>query len=57
MILLTIAAQAKDIRIDTSRKAQIIEGWGVSLCWWAHMCGKWSEENVDKLVDWLVTTT
>ena len=31
------------------------EGWGVSLCWWANMCGSWSEERVDTLVDWLVS--
>lgn len=31
------------------------EGWGVSLCWWANMCGTWSEERVDSLVDWLVS--
>lgn len=31
------------------------EGWGVSLCWWANMCGKWDEEKVDELVEWLVS--
>ena len=31
------------------------EGWGVSLCWWANMCGKWSDENIDQIVDWLVS--
>lgn len=31
------------------------EGWGISLCWWANMCGTWSEERVDSLVDWLVS--
>ncbi|MGN1256270.1 MAG: glycoside hydrolase [Bacteroidaceae bacterium] len=31
------------------------EGWGVSLCWWANVCGTWSEERVDSLVDWLVS--
>lgn len=31
------------------------EGWGVSLCWWANMCGTWSEERIDSLVDWLVS--
>lgn len=33
------------------------EGWGVSLCWWASMCGQWSDANIDKLVDWLVSPT
>ena len=35
-------------------KRQIIEGWGVSLCWWANMCGKWSDAKIDQLIDWMV---
>ncbi|WP_167612170.1 RICIN domain-containing protein [Maribellus sediminis] len=31
------------------------EGWGVSLCWWANMCGKWSDDKIDEIVDWLVS--
>ncbi len=31
------------------------EGWGISLCWWANMCGKWSDDKIDQLVDWLVS--
>ncbi len=34
---------------------RINEGWGTSLCWWAAQCGKWSEERLDSLVDWLVS--
>ena len=33
------------------------EGWGVSLCWWANMCGKWNDAHIDRLVDWLVSPT
>ena len=33
------------------------EGWGVSLCWWANMCGKWSDKKIDQLIDWLVSPT
>ena len=40
--------------VPTDRRQQN-EGWGVSLCWWANMCGKWSDANIDKLVDWLVS--
>lgn len=36
--------------INPGSKQQKLEGWGVSLCWWAHMCGKWSEDKVDHLV-------
>ncbi len=41
--------------IDLSALRQRHEGWGVSLCWWANMCGKWGEDKVDELVDWLVS--
>lgn len=43
------------IQLDVNKKAQQTEGWGVSLCWWAHMCGTWSDEKIDTLVDWLVS--
>lgn len=35
--------------------AKPFEGWGVSLCWWANMCGKWSDEKIDEIIDWLVS--
>lgn len=31
------------------------EGWGVSLCWWANMCGNWSDDKIEQIVDWLVS--
>ena len=34
---------------------QTHEGWGVSLCWWANMCGKWDDQKIDEIVDWLVS--
>ena len=43
------------IQIDVNKKAQQTEGRGVSLCWWAHMCGTWSDDKIDTLVDWLVS--
>ena len=46
---------SRNVTIDTSKRLQTIEGWGVSLCWWAHMCGKWEESKIDSLVDWLVS--
>ena len=41
--------------IDARRRLQRNEGWGVSLCWWANMCGKWPDADIDRLVDWLVS--
>lgn len=35
-------------------RRQMVQGWGVSLCWWANMCGKWSDERITALVRWLV---
>ncbi len=35
---------------------QTVEGWGSSLCWWAHMVGQWEdEEKMDELID-LITS-
>lgn len=41
------------IHPDSTR--QTFEGWGVSLCWWANMCGKWSDEKIDGIIDLLVS--
>lgn len=53
-----------EIPLDTVRQVinpfdrrQTFEGWGVSLCWWANMCGKWSDDKIDQLIDWLVSPT
>ncbi len=36
---------------------QTIEGWGTSLCWWAHMAGQWENEaKIDEIID-LITST
>ena len=41
--------------INPEARKQVVDGWGVSLCWWANMCGKWSDEKIDEIVDWLVS--
>ncbi len=45
--------QAASYTIDPSKTLQKIEGWGVSLCWWAGQCGKWNEAKIDSIVTWL----
>lgn len=40
---------------DDRPQPQQWEGWGVSLCWWASMCGRESEEHLDSLVTWLTS--
>ena len=32
-------------------------GWGVSLCWWAGQCGKWTDKKIDEIVTWLTSPT
>ena len=51
----TVAQEQITVKIDKKQRWQRIEGWGSSLCWWAHMCGRWDEEKVDKLLD-LITS-
>lgn len=41
--------------INSFSEQRVFEGWGVSLCWWANMCGKWSDEKIDEIIDWLVS--
>ncbi len=41
--------------VDVQQRLQVHQGWGVSLCWWANMCGKWDDDKIDTLVDWLVS--
>ena len=36
---------------------QKFDGWGVSLCWWASMCGRWSDKKIDEIVTWLTSPT
>jgi O-glycosyl hydrolase len=54
LLLVSVSIRAQ-IQVDVNKKAQQAEGWGVSLCWWAHMCGTWSDDKIDTLVDWLVS--
>ena len=36
---------------------QHFDGWGVSLCWWAGQCGKWSDKKIDEIITWLTSPT
>lgn len=36
---------------------QKFDGWGVSLCWWAGQCGKWTDKKIDEIVSWMVSPT
>lgn len=43
--------------INPSIVRQHFDGWGVSLCWWARMCGEWDDDKIDEIVTWLVSPT
>ena len=59
-----ISTTVSEIPVDTAKYlinpnagfSNTFEGWGVSLCWWANMCGKWSDDKIDEIVDWLVSS-
>ena len=36
---------------------QHFDGWGVSLCWWAGQCGKWSDAKITEIIKWLTSPT
>lgn len=40
--------------IDPSVQHQSFEGWGTSLCWWAHHVGGWAEAKRNAVVDAVV---
>ena len=47
---------AQVIKINPDIKYQTIEGWGVSLMWWAHQVGDtFSDAQIDTLCTWLVS--
>lgn len=54
---ITVEADTISYPIAVDARRQTTEGWGVSLCWWAGQCGKWSDAKIDKLVDWMTSPT
>lgn len=54
LLLFSCLLHANVVRVNTHARCQTLEGWGVSLCWWANMCGAWNDEKIDSIVDWLV---
>ena len=57
LLLCLMVSPLKADRLSVSSEPVIPgwEGWGVSLCWWAGQCGKWDEEKLDEIIDWLVS--
>lgn len=38
------------VRIDATNH-RLFEGWGTSLCWWAHRVGDWPDDRLDALLE------
>ena len=55
LLLVAFSSRAANYSIDTQQVQQHWDGWGVSLCWWAGQCGKWDDEKIDEIIDWLVS--
>ena len=55
MLLGAEASAARDVtfEINVTERLQRLEGWGVSLCWWAGQCGRWDEAKLDTLLHWI----
>lgn len=43
--------------VDLSADGYRFEGWGVSLCWWAHQVGDWPEDRLESLAEAIVDPT
>ena len=44
------------VTINPANHYTEVEGWGASLCWWAHMTGQWKDEKkIDEIID-LITS-
>ncbi len=41
------------ISTDPTKKNQVIEGWGGSLCWWANIMGGYSDSKIKTICDWI----
>ncbi|MBN1607782.1 MAG: alpha-L-arabinofuranosidase [Polyangiaceae bacterium] len=41
------------VKIDPGVRYQTFEGWGTSLCWWAHRIGAWPADKRNEFLDWV----
>lgn len=64
VMFVAIVVQAETLSTNTTSyivSPQVVrqhfDGWGVSLCWWAGQCGKWSDKKIDEIVTWLTSPT
>ncbi len=53
----TVPTDTLSYTVFPSVVRQKFDGWGVSLCWWANMCGKWDDKKIDEIVTWMTSPT
>jgi O-glycosyl hydrolase len=44
------------VQVNPAETRQTFEGWGTSLCWWAHDLGIWRDEGLDALTTLVADT-
>lgn len=45
------------LTIDTQQEVQEWEGWGGSLCWWAHIMGNYPDAKIKQICNWITHPT
>lgn len=55
--LLTAPLAQIPVRVDPGDQRQSFEGWGTSLCWWAHDLGVWDDPGLDALTTLVADTS
>ena len=53
----TVPTDTLSYAVFPSVVRQQFDGWGVSLCWWAGQCGKWTDKKIDEIVTWMTSPT
>ena len=54
LLSIVVARGQQLTTVDIRNRLQTHEGWGVSLCWWANVCGHWTDEaKLDTMLTWL----
>ena len=58
VLLMSVLAKSQTaVVVDPNAQYQTLEGWGVSLAWWANVAGGWSDAKIDTLCTWLTSPT
>jgi O-glycosyl hydrolase len=42
---------AERVTVNPAARYQVMDGWGVSLCWWANAVGGWADERREAVAD------